>query len=274
MSVVLETRKLTKIYGKRLVVNEVDFSVNRGEIVGLLGKNGAGKTTSFQMTIGMIRPNAGRVIFNGEDVTQLPMFKRARKGMGYLPQEPSTFLKLSVEDNMLAILETMKLSRSDRKRLAQERLEEMGLWRLKQNKAYTLSGGERRRLEIARALLTSPQILLLDEPFSGIDPIAVYDIQRIIVDLKTRRRIGILLTDHNVWETLAITDRSYIINEGSVLISGSSQELVENKIARKYYLGDKFQLTGSIGRHFTKGQESPVGISAERAHGGKDSLDE
>jgi len=233
----LETSDLVKIYSKRYVVDHVGFEVHSGEIVGLLGPNGAGKTTAFRMTIGMITANSGKVMFNGKDVTNLPMYKRARAGMGYLAQEPSVFQRLTVEENVLAILETLKISRAERKRRLEELLNELGLARLAKSKAYQLSGGERRRLEITRALVTSPSLLLLDEPFSGVDPIAVEDIRHIIVDLRDRK-LGILITDHNVRETLAVTDRSYILNMGKILRSGTPDELVNDAEVRKIYLGE------------------------------------
>lgn len=236
----LEVENLTKVYSKRAVVDHVSYYVNAGEIVGLLGPNGAGKTTAFRMTVGMIGPTEGRVIFGAEDVTGLPMYIRARRGIGYLSQEPSVFQRLTVEQNILAVLESMKLARKERKRRAARALEELDLVRLARHKAYTLSGGERRRLEITRALVCTPSLLLLDEPFSGVDPIAVLDIQQIVLSLK-ERGIGILLTDHSVRETLTICERSYIINEGQVLTSGTSDELVNDPIARRIYLGETFR---------------------------------
>jgi lipopolysaccharide export system ATP-binding protein len=236
----LEVENLTKVYSKRAVVDHVSCYVNAGEIVGLLGPNGAGKTTAFRMTVGMISPTDGRVIFGSEDVTGLPMYKRARRGIGYLSQEPSVFQKLTVEQNILAVLESMNLRRKERKRRAALALEELDLMRLARHKAYTLSGGERRRLEITRALVCTPSLLLLDEPFSGVDPIAVLDIQQIVLSLK-ERGIGILLTDHSVRETLTICERSYIINEGQVLTSGTSDQLVNDPIARRIYLGETFR---------------------------------
>ncbi len=234
----LQVVGLTKIYGRRKVVDAVEFDVNRGEIVGLLGKNGAGKTTAFRMTIGMIKPEAGRVLFMGDEVTYKPMYIRARMGMGYLSQNPSVFQRMSVEDNIMAILETMRYSRRDRRRIRDDLIEEFGLAKVRGSKAYTLSGGERRRLEISRALCTNPSLILLDEPFSGVDPIAVADIQEIITALKGRG-IGILLTDHNVRETLEVTDRSYIIDEGKIFKSGTAQELISDPEARRMYLGEK-----------------------------------
>jgi len=233
----LEVINLVKTYNKRPVVNHVSFEVHSGEIVGLLGPNGAGKTTAFRMTIGMIPPDEGRVIFNGEDVTKMPMYIRARKGMGYLAQEPSVFQRLTVEENVLAILETLKMDAAQRRKRLEELLAELDLARLAKNKAYTLSGGERRRLEITRALVTSPSLILLDEPFSGIDPIAVEDIRKIIINLRDRG-LGILITDHNVRETLSVTNRSYILNEGRILRSGTPDELVNDPQVRKIYLGE------------------------------------
>jgi lipopolysaccharide export system ATP-binding protein len=241
-SVLLETIDLVKRYGGRTVVNNVGYRVHTGEIVGLLGRNGAGKTTSFRITVGMIEPVSGTVFFNGQNVTQLPMFKRARLGMGYLSQEPSIFQRLSVEDNLLAILQTMKgLGRRERKQRAHELLEQFGLTVVRRQEARTLSGGERRKLEIARALVTNPALILLDEPFSGVDPIAVQDLQREILHLKRDRGIAILLTDHNVRETLSVTDRSYIIDEGKVLRDGTPRELINDPLVRRAYLGSTFR---------------------------------
>jgi lipopolysaccharide export system ATP-binding protein len=237
----LRTEKLVKSFRRRRVVDEVNIVVNRGEIVGLLGKNGAGKTTTFYMVIGLIRPDEGKVFFRGQDMTDLPMYKRARLGMGYLSQEPSVFQNLTVEENLLAILETIEPDRVERKRRLESFLAELGISYLAKQKAYTLSGGERRRLEITRALLTSPSFIMLDEPFSGVDPIAVFDVQQIIRDLR-KKGIGILFTDHSVRETLSVVDRAYIINEGRVECSGSSDFLINHPKARKIYLGDKFTM--------------------------------
>ena len=238
----LEVRDLTKRYGGRTVVDRVSFAVHPGEIVGLLGRNGAGKTTSFRISIGMIGAEGGTVLFNGQDVTQLPMYKRAQLGMGYLSQEPSIFQRLSVEQNILAILETMKhLSRSDRRGRARELMEQFGIDHLQTQQARTLSGGERRKLEIARAMVTNPRLILLDEPFSGVDPIAVEDLQREIHRLQRERGISILLTDHNVRETLSVTNRSYIIDEGQVLRQGSPRELINDPLVRRTYLGSTFR---------------------------------
>ncbi|MCK4956057.1 MAG: LPS export ABC transporter ATP-binding protein [Candidatus Cloacimonetes bacterium] len=235
----LEIKNLVKIYGKRRVVNDVSLNINQGEIVGILGPNGAGKSTSFYMILGLVKPNQGQVLANNVDITKLPMYKRAQLGIGYLAQEPSIFHKLTVEQNIMAILETLKISKKERKRRLAEHLDELGLTKLAKQKAYTLSGGERRKLEITRSLVTSPSFLLMDEPFAGVDPLAVADIQEIILKLKDRG-IGILITDHNVAETLTITERAYIIFEGKILFSGTSRELVNNEKAREVYLGDKF----------------------------------
>ncbi len=237
----LETVGLSKSFRGRRVVNGVELKVKKGEIVGLLGPNGAGKTTTFYMVVGMLRPDGGKIVFDGEDITFRPMYERARRGIGYLPQESSVFRKLTVEENIMAILETRPLSRNERRRRLQQLLAELKIEHLARNKAYTLSGGEQRRLEITRALVTEPSFILLDEPFSGIDPIAVADVQNMIVGLKNRG-LGVLLTDHNVRETLAITDHSYIMSEGNILISGTAGELSNNERARKIYLGEKFRL--------------------------------
>lgn len=237
----LRTEKLVKSFRKRRVVDEVDLVVNRGEIVGLLGKNGAGKTTTFYMVIGLIRPEEGRVFFCGRDITHLPMYRRARLGMGYLPQEPSVFQNLTVADNILAILETIEPDRDRRHERLQHVLDDLGISYLAKQKAYTLSGGERRRLEISRALVTSPSFIMLDEPFSGVDPIAVFDVQQIIRDLR-ERNIGILFTDHSVRETLSVVDRAYIINEGRVQCSGTSDFLINDPTARRIYLGEQFTM--------------------------------
>ena len=238
--ILLEARNLIKRYGGRAVVDRVSITVNQGEIVGLLGRNGAGKTTTFRMTIGMITPNGGRVVFDGVDVTSMPMYKRARRGMGYLSQEPSVFHRLTVRQNILAILETMKLTRAVREDRCEQLLEQFGLTHVRGQLARTLSGGERRKLEIARALVTNPTMMLLDEPFSGVDPIAVEDLQREIRGLKDKG-ISILLTDHNVRETLSVTDRSYIIDNGRVLREGAPKDLVGDELVRKTYLGRTFR---------------------------------
>lgn len=237
----LEARDLKKIYGKRPVVNGVSIQVEQGEIVGLLGPNGAGKTTTFYMTVGFISPNEGNVYLEDEDITNLPMFKRARKGIGYLPQEPSIFRKLSVEDNILAILELMNYSKAEQKEKLESLISEFRLEKVRKNSGDSLSGGERRRTEIARSLASNPKFILLDEPFAGIDPIAVEDIQYIVAKLKTKN-IGILITDHNVQETLSITDRAYLMFEGKILRAGTSEELAADELVRKVYLGKNFEL--------------------------------
>lgn len=238
---VIRTDGLVKIYGGRRVVNEVEIRVDRHEIVGLLGANGAGKTTTFYMIMGLIQPNEGRVFFDGRDITAMPMYERARQGMGYLAQEPSIFRRLSVEDNIKAILETLPLSKAARDERLTKLLDDLKITKLAKQKAYTLSGGERRRLEIARALVTEPAVLLLDEPFSGVDPKAVNDVQEIILELK-ERGLGILITDHNVRETLTVTDRSYIIFEGKVLREGTRDFLINDPVSRELYLGDRFSM--------------------------------
>lgn len=257
----LQVRGLTKIYNRRKVVNGVDFEVDRGEIVGLLGQNGAGKTTAFRMTVGMIKPDAGIVYLLDEDVTDRPMYVRARMGMGYLSQSPSVFQRMTVQDNIMAILETMRYALRERKEILDGLIDEFGLTKVRTSKAYTLSGGERRRLEISRALCTNPALILLDEPFSGVDPIAVADIQTIIRSLRDKG-IGILLTDHNVRDTLEVTDRSYIIDEGNILTSGTSHELVSDPQARQKYLGDKFDADdfakAGAGRPARNGVNGPV----------------
>ncbi len=238
--ILLETKNLVKRYSGRAVVDHVSLYVAQGEIVGLLGRNGAGKTTTFRMIIGMILPNEGTVIFDGMDVTKMAMYKRARRGMGYLSQEPSIFQRLSVRDNLMAILETMHLPRRTRTAKANELLDQFGLLSLQGQQARTLSGGERRKLEIARALVTNPTMILLDEPFSGVDPIAVEDLQREIRALR-HQKISILLTDHNVRETLTVTDRSYIIDNGKVLREGPPRELINDPLVRRTYLGHTFR---------------------------------
>jgi lipopolysaccharide export system ATP-binding protein len=236
-----ETKDVVKIYHKRRVVDGVNVNVGKGEIVGLLGPNGAGKTTTFYMMVGLVKPDAGTVFFQGEDITDVPMYKRARMGMGYLSQEPSVFRKLTVEENVMAILETLDLSPSERKERLEKLLNELDITSLAKQKAYTLSGGERRRLEITRALVTDPAILLLDEPFSGVDPLAVAEVQSIIRRLK-ELGLGILITDHNVRETLAIVDRAYLLCEGKVLREGTSNFLIEDKVSRELYLGPQFSM--------------------------------
>ena len=237
----LSSENLIKVYGKREVVKSVSINVKQGEIVGLLGPNGAGKTTTFYMMVGFIKPNGGKVFLGGEDITSSPMFKRAQKGVGYLPQEPSVFRKLSVEDNILAVLEMMDLNKRERKDRLESLIDEFGLHKVRKNVGDSLSGGERRRTEIARALASAPKFILLDEPFAGIDPIAVEDIQYIVAKLKTKN-IGILITDHNVQETLSITDRAYLMFEGSILRDGTAEQLAEDEIVRKVYLGKNFEL--------------------------------
>jgi lipopolysaccharide export system ATP-binding protein len=232
---------LRKRFRSRVVVNRVSLDIHPGEVVGLLGPNGAGKTTSFYMIVGLLRPDGGRIFLEGEDVTELPMYKRCRLGMGYLPQESSVFRKLTVEENLLAILETLDLSHHERMTRLGELLAELDLTRLARHKAFTLSGGERRRLEITRALVTNPRYLLLDEPFTGIDPIAIGDIQEIVARLK-ERGIGVLITDHNVRETLGIVARAYIVNQGTVIASGSAEEILANPQVREVYLGQSFRL--------------------------------
>ncbi len=237
----LRVENLVKYYGKRQVVREVCINVNQGEIVGLLGPNGAGKTTTFYIIVGMIRPNGGDIYLNDAKMTKMPMYRRARLGIGYLSQEPSIFRKLTVEENLISILQMLKLSVREQEGRLQNLLEEFGLTHIRKNKAYNLSGGERRRVEISRALVLNPKFLLLDEPFAGIDPIAVDDIQNIIRNLK-EKGIGILITDHNVHETLEITDRAYLLYDGRVLKSGTSEFLANDSETKMLYLGDKFKL--------------------------------
>jgi lipopolysaccharide export system ATP-binding protein len=237
----LITGNLFKYYGRRKVVDDVTIEVRQGEIVGLLGPNGAGKTTTFYMVVGFIKPNSGKVYIDDEEITGLPMYRRARKGIGYLPQEPSVFRKLSVEDNIKAVLEMGPLSKAEQKEKLESLIQEFGLAKVRRNIGDSLSGGERRRTEIARSLATSPKFMLLDEPFAGIDPIAVEDIQSIVAQLKTKN-IGILITDHNVQETLSITDRAYLMFEGRILRAGTAEALSEDEIVRKVYLGQHFEL--------------------------------
>jgi lipopolysaccharide export system ATP-binding protein len=238
---VLHTKNLVKVYGKRKVVNKVSLEVKQGEIVGLLGPNGAGKTTSFYMITGLIRPNTGKIFFDEENITTLPMYKRARRGIAYLPQEASIFRKMTVENNLLAIMEALKFSKEERKKRTAQLMEELGITHIAKSKAYNLSGGERRRTEIARALVNNPRFILLDEPFAGVDPIAVEDIQTIVQKLK-EKNIGVLITDHNVHETLSITDHAYLLYEGKILKQGDSEFLANDPEAKKLYLGDKFRL--------------------------------
>lgn len=238
--VLLETQDLVKQYSGRRVVDQVSVVVHEREIVGLLGRNGAGKTTTFRMTIGMVTPDAGKVVFEGHDITQLPMYKRARQGMGYLSQEPSVFQRLTVEQNLLAILETMSLTRRSRHRRADELIDQFGLSKVREQQARVLSGGERRKLEIARALVTNPSLILLDEPFSGVDPIAVEDLQQEIHRLQ-ERGISILITDHNVERTLEVVNQAYIIHDGKVLAYGEPKVLIKDPLVRKTYLGQTFR---------------------------------
>ena len=237
----LRTERVVKAYNGRPVVDGVDVAVRRGEIVGLLGPNGAGKTTTFAMIVGYVKPDGGRILLDDQEITDLPMYQRARLGIGYLAQEPSIFRKMTVEQNILAVLETLELSRTERRQRLDMLLNELGITHLARQRAYTLSGGEKRRLEITRALVTNPEFILLDEPFSGIDPITVFEAQEIIRELK-KRGLGILLTDHNVRETLEITDRAYIMAEGRVLITGTANDLITDPRAREIYLGEKFKL--------------------------------
>lgn len=238
---VLRTEKLVKIYGGRSVVNGVDIHVNEGEVVGLLGPNGAGKTTTFYLIVGLVRPNGGRVFFQDRDVTSFAMHRRARMGMGYLPQEESIFRKLTVEQNLLAILETQRLSSKERRRRCDELLRQFGIENLAKNQALTLSGGEKRRLTIARSLVTNPKLMMLDEPFSGVDPIAVSEIQQHIHNLK-KAGLAILITDHNVRETLEIVDRAYLVFDGRIESQGTQQFLINDPISRQLYLGERFRM--------------------------------
>jgi len=237
----IHARDLVKTYHGRRVVDHITMHVKRGEIVGLLGPNGAGKTTSFYMIVGLIRPNAGRIFLQGKDITRMPVYRRARCGVGYLSQEPSIFRKLTVEQNVMAILETLDLSRAERRERLAALLQDLGLEKVARQKAYTLSGGERRRLEISRALVTRPSILMLDEPFSGVDPLAVSDIQQIIIGLRDRG-LGIFITDHNVRETLAVVDRAYLVYEGKILREGASDFLIQDQMSRELYLGEGFRM--------------------------------
>ncbi|MBV9881178.1 MAG: LPS export ABC transporter ATP-binding protein [Gemmatirosa sp.] len=246
----LTAEGLVKIYRRRRVVNDVALRLQQGEIVGLLGPNGAGKTTTFYMIVGLIAPNAGRIVLDGEDITQTPMYRRARRGIGYLSQEPSIFRKLSVEDNILAILETLSISRRERDERLEELLRELSIEHLRDSKAYQLSGGERRRLEITRALVTRPKFMMLDEPFAGVDPIAVHDIQSIVADLRTRN-IGVLISDHNVEQTLDIVDRAYIMFDGQVQVNGPVRDLVFDDNVAKIYLGPT--LTARLRDRFAAG---------------------
>jgi lipopolysaccharide export system ATP-binding protein len=240
-SVTLRTKGLSKVYRRRTVVDKVDLVLGQGEVVGLLGPNGAGKTTSFYMIVGFITPDRGKVYLEDRDISRLPMYKRARLGIGYLPQESSIFRQLSVEDNIMAVLQSLKMSRGDRHRRRDELLEMLGIAHIRKNRGFELSGGERRRVEIARALVTEPKFMLLDEPFAGIDPIAVADLQTVVTQLRDEG-LGVLITDHNVRETLHITDRAYILFEGKIEMSGTSEQIVASDKARKIYLGEKFRL--------------------------------
>ncbi len=237
----LQTENLVKAYRGRKVVSGVSVAIRPGEVVGLLGPNGAGKTTTFYMILGLVRPDNGRVFLNGEDITTLPVYQRARRGIGFLPQEASIFRRLRVKENLMAILETLPLSETERMKHLDDLLHELSIAHLAETPAYSLSGGERRRTEIARSLATSPAVMLFDEPFAGIDPIAVYDIQNMLMQLKSRG-IGLLITDHNVRETLQIVDRAYIMHRGEVLLSGTASELAADRRAREIYLGDRFML--------------------------------
>jgi lipopolysaccharide export system ATP-binding protein len=241
----LQACEVSKTYSGRKVVDSVSILVEQGEVVGLLGVNGAGKTTFFHMVVGLVRPDSGRILLDGEDITSLPMYMRARKGISYLPQEPSVFRKLTVEENLLAILESLPLDGRQRRERMEELIEQMGLDKVRHNKAYALSGGERRRVEVARSLVIEPAFLLLDEPFSGIDPIQVLELQRIIADLK-RSGIGVLVTDHNVRETLAVTDRAYIIHNGAIFRAGTPEALGQDPEVRRIYLGEGFQLGAPV----------------------------
>ena len=237
----LRTDSIAKAYKKKEIVKGVSIQIHKGEVVGLLGPNGAGKTTTFYMVVGLISPDKGKIFFDKREITNMAMYKRARCGLGYLSQEPSIFRKLTVEENILAVLETLNLSKKEMKERLERLLEDLKMTHLTKSRAYTLSGGERRRLEITRCLVTNPSFILLDEPFSGVDPIAVFEVQQIIASLK-EKGLGILLTDHNVRETLSITDRSYIMAEGKILVSGTAQELINNPEAKKIYLGERFAM--------------------------------
>lgn len=237
----IEAIDLVKQYGQRTVVNGISLHARCGEIVGLLGPNGAGKTTTFYMVVGLVRPNSGAILFRGEPITRMPVYRRARLGLGYLAQEASIFRKLTVEENVLAILETLPLTKAQRLDQAEELLSSLSLTKVARQRAYTLSGGERRKLEIARALVRKPAILMLDEPFSGVDPLAVHDIQEIVRGLR-RRGLGIIVTDHNVRETLSIVDRAYLVYDGQILCEGSSEFLVQDETARRLYLGANFRM--------------------------------
>jgi len=237
----LETKNLIKTYGKRTVVKGVSFEIEQGEVVGLLGANGAGKTTSFYMVVGVVRPTDGHIFMDGKEITKLPMFQRARQGLGYLPQEASVFRKMTVEENLWSILETLKMTKKEQHKKADQILDDLHIQHIRKNKGFSLSGGERRRVEIGRALVTDPKFMLLDEPFAGVDPIAVIDIQQVIKEL-SEKKIGILITDHNVRETLGIVDRGYIMNDGKILVAGEPKEIINDETAKKVYLGEHFSL--------------------------------
>jgi lipopolysaccharide export system ATP-binding protein len=258
----LQGEDLTKSFRRKKVVDRVGLEVRGGEVVGLLGPNGAGKTTIFYMIVGLLRPNQGTMFLNGEEITSLPMYLRARKGIGYLPQEPSVFRKLTVEENLVAILESLSLTKEERRNRLEGLLEELGLSSLRRQKAYSLSGGERRRVEITRALVLSPSFILLDEPFAGIDPIAVLDIQSIIGQLKSKG-IGIIITDHNVRETLGVCDRAYILNEGRILEAGTPERIAKSQKAREIYLGDGFELSERRVMKMNQPSESQAPVQGE-----------
>ena len=253
---------LTKAFRHKKVVDGVNLEIQGGEVVGLLGPNGAGKTTIFYLIVGLLRPNQGKMFLNGEEITSLPMYLRARRGIGYLPQEPSVFRKLTVEENLIAILESLSLTKEERRRQLEGLLEELGLSSLRKQKAYSLSGGERRRVEITRALVLSPSFILLDEPFAGIDPIAVLDIQSIIHQLKSKG-IGIIITDHNVRETLGVCDRAYILNEGRILEAGSPEKIARSQKAREIYLGDGFELSHRVKVKKNSRTDTPPPVQGE-----------
>lgn len=257
MSHVLATDVVSKTYGRRTVADRVSIYVTKGSVVGLLGPNGAGKTTTFYMVVGLVTPDSGRVLLDGSDVTRLPMHRRARCGLGYLPQEPSVFRRLTVADNLMAVLEFLEPDRKKRRKRVDELITEFSLSHVRQTYGYALSGGERRRVEIARALCNSPDFLLLDEPFAGVDPIAVAEIQRIVSYLKKDKGLGILITDHNVRETLKITDRAYVIHQGKILVEGGVHEITSNPDARKIYLGESFVMDERIGPPPPEHQEKP-----------------
>ena len=258
----LQGEDLTKSFRRKKVVDRVGLEVRGGEVVGLLGPNGAGKTTIFYMIVGLLRPNQGKMFLNGEEITSLPMYLRARKGIGYIPQEPSVLRKLTVEENLVAILESLSLTKEERRNRLECLLEELGLLSLRRQKAYSLSGGERRRVEITRALVLSPSFILLDEPFAGIDPIAVLDIQSIIGQLKSKG-IGIIITDHNVRETLGVCDRAYILNEGRILEAGTPERIAKSQKAREIYLGDGFELSERRVMKMNQPSESQAPVQGE-----------